>query len=114
MAKKDEGQKVTVAGRVTSVKPKSDQRRGHYMGVVVVNEDEQAYWFPWDDDPCPEKGDDIEITGSIRGASDDGKMIFLEDVEIDGLTHKCDHTALIRQSPGRYACSDCGIVLKVS
>ena len=113
MAKKNNPQ-VTVAGTVTSVKPKSDKRRGQYMGVVVQDKEEQAYWFAWDDDPCPEKGDEIEITGGVSGSSEDGKMIFLDEVEIDGLTHKCDHVALIRKGPGRYECSDCGISLRVS
>ncbi len=105
---------MKISGKIISVKAKVGAKGGAYHGITFDDKDGKRFWFGWyDTATCPDVGNDIIVEATEGDKTEDGKMTFLKDVDILDAHSDCDHEALIRESRGRYKCSDCDVIMRM-
>ncbi len=111
-----EGDTIDAEMEVTSIREKPG-RYGPSWSVVCKPDPTQkmGFWFrrtlkAQNEAPVKE-GDKLGIVATVSGIGTDGKMVFMKDVTIKGLT--CTHKFLSLNGSG-YKCNSCGSPFKGS
>ena len=108
---------IRVKGEIVAIKPprRADRYDPDAMGITVKPSGSMtAYWFRWNLETrgMLRKGEIIDIQAVQSGKSDDGKMVFLSRVKIEG-DKICTHSLIVREGK-KYICEACGVGAVVS